>query len=154
MERRISVSMRVLQFLILVGLTISVQDSSADDAMVLVVDKDSPIENVSMLDIRKAYLAISVTIDGHAIHPLRRRDDERLNEIFLQSIMAMSHRSYERRLLSMMLKFGAPRPTEADDREELLNLLARGPYTIAYMWRIDADADSNVKTIKVLWQEP
>ena len=154
MERRISVSIRGLKFLILVGLTISIQDSMADDAVVLVADKDSPIETVSLLDIRKAYLAILVTIDGNAIQPLRRHDDDRLNQIFLQSTMAMSRRSYERRLLSLTLKFGLPRPMEVDDREGLRSLLASGPYAIAYMWRTDADADPNVKTIRVLWQEP
>lgn len=154
MERSFPVRMQVLQFLILVGLAVSVQTSSANEAMVLVADKDSPIENISMLEIRKAYLAISVTIVGHAIRPLRRRDDERLNQVFLQSIMAMSQRSYERRLLSLTLKFGVPRPMEVDDLEELFILLAKNPYTIAYMWRVDADANPNVKTIKVLWQEP
>ena len=154
MECNFPVRISLLQFVIFVGLTVASQKLRAEDAMVLVADKNSPIEDISILDIRKSYLAISVTIDNKTIRPLRRRDDQRLNQIFLQSILAMSQRSYERRLLSLMLKFGVPRPIEVDDRDELLTLLVGDPYAITYMWRSNADANPDVKTIKVLWQEP
>ena len=84
---------------------------------------------------------------------MRQRDDSRLNLIFLQSVIAMSQRSYERRLLSMMLRFGTPRPTEVDDRESLIEVLERNPHAIGYMWASDADSDRRVRKVKVLWQE-
>ncbi len=102
---------------------------------------------------RKIYFGISVSVDGHTIRALRRRDDERLNQIFLQSVIAMSQRSYERRLLSLALRFGTPRPVEIKSRDELLRLLAENPSTIAYMWKSNAEADPRVKIIRVLWQE-
>ena len=144
---------RVAKFLILIALVLSAQASWADSAVVLVTAKDSPIESISSLDIRKVYLGISVTLDGNAVRALRRRDDERLNQIFLQSVMAMTHRSYERRLLSLVLKFGTPRPPEVDSHEELLELLARNPSSITYMWKREAESDSRVRIIRVLWQE-
>ena len=153
MERGISVRVRVLQLLTLIALTFVAQASWADVAVVLVTHKDSPIQGISSLDIRKAYLGISVTVDRNTIRALRRRDDERLNQIFLQSVIAMSERSYERRLLSLVLKFGTPRPEEVDDSDELLESLVRIPSSIAYMWKDDAEADSRVRIIGVLWQE-
>ena len=153
MERRVSVRVRVAQFLIISALALTAATSRADDAVVLVTDKNSTIESISSLDIRKIYLGISVTNDGKVIRALRRRDDERLNQIFLQSVIAMSQRSYERRLLSLVLKFGTPRPVEVDDRDELLELLARHSSSIAYMWKSEAESDSSVKIIRVLWQE-
>jgi len=152
MECRISVSVRVAKLLMISTLVFTAAMSHADDAVVLVTDKDSTIESISSLDIRKAYFGISVTNNGNIIRALRRRDDERLNQIFLQSVIAMSQRSYERRLLSLVLKFGTPRPEEADDRNELLELLARNPSSVAYMWKSEADANPNVKIIRVLWQ--
>jgi hypothetical protein len=127
--------------------------SLADVAVVLVTSRDSPIQSISSLDIRKVYLGISVTTDGNTIRALRRRDDERLNQIFLQSVIAMSERSYERRLVSLMLKFGTPRPVEVDSSDELLESLVTIPSSIAYMWKSDAEADSRVRIIGVLWQE-
>jgi len=153
MECGISMRVCVSQSLIIIALTFIAQTSWADVAVVLVTHKDSPIQGISSLDIRKVYLGISVTVDGNTIRALRRRDDERLNQIFLQSVMAMSERSYERRLLSLVLKFGTPRPEEVGDSDELLESLVRIPSSIAYMWKSDAEADSRVRIIEVLWQE-
>lgn len=153
MERRVSVRVRVAQFLMISALALMAATSRADDVVVLVTSKDSTIESISSLDIRKIYLGISVSHDGNVIRALRRRDDERLNQIFLQSVIAMSQRSYERRLLSLVLKFGTPRPVEVDNHEELLNLLERNTSSIAYMWKSEAESDSSVKIIRVLWQE-
>jgi hypothetical protein len=153
MERCISVRFRVAQLLIIGALTLAAQASAEDAAVVLVIGKDSPIENISSLDMRKIYFGISVSIDGHTIHGLRRRDDERLNQIFMQSVIAMSQRSYERRLLSLTLKLGTPRPVEVDDRDELLRLLVESPSTLAYMWKSNAETDPRVRIIRVLWQE-
>ena len=153
MECCISVRVRISQLLILTALTFVAQMSLADVAVVLVTSRDSPIQSISSLDIRKVYLGISVTTDGNTIRALRRRDDERLNQIFLQSVIAMSERSYERRLVSLMLKFGTPRPVEVDSSDELLESLVTIPSSIAYMWKSDAEADSRVRIIGVLWQE-
>jgi hypothetical protein len=152
MEWRFSVRLRISHLLTFIVLMSAVQATIADVAVVLVTGKDSSIGTVSSLDIRKAYLGISVTLDGQTVRPVRRRDDEHLDEIFLQSVMAMSHRSYERRLLSLLLKFGTPRPEEVDDRAALLGVFAREPSSITYMWKSDAEADPQVRIIRVLWQ--
>jgi hypothetical protein len=150
MERGISVRIRIAQLLVVIA-TMFAALASADD-VVLVTGRNSPIESMSSLDIRKVYFGISVTVGGHTIRALRRRDDEQLNEIFLQSVIAMSQRSYERRLLSLTLKFGTPRPIQVRNREEMLRLLGEHPSTIAYMWKSNAESESRVKIIKALWQ--
>ena len=153
MERCVSVRFRFTQLLIISAMTLAAHASAEDAAVVLVTGKDSPIENISSLEMRKIYFGISVSVEGRTIRALRRRDDERLNQIFLQSVIAMSQRSYERRLLSLALRFGTPRPVEIKSRDELLRLLAENPSTIAYMWKSNAEADPRVKIIRVLWQE-
>lgn len=153
MERRLSVSADVSKFLLGLVLMLFLTESRADDVVVLVTGSDSPLSDISSLDIRKAYLGIAVSVGDNTLRPLRRAEDERLNLIFLQSVIAMSRKSYERRLLSMMLKFGTPRPVEVDSHEELVERLTRNRYGIAYMWKADADADARIKIIRVLWQE-
>jgi len=151
MERRVSVRVLLLSFVLLLAL--AVQECRAELAVVLVIDKNSPVNSISTLDIRKAYLGITVVVDGQIIRPLRSRHDDRLNQIFLQSIVAMSQRSYDRRLLSLLLKNGKPRPVEVDGHDKLLEMLTRRPSSIAYMWKSDADLDERIKIIKVLWRE-
>lgn len=153
MERRISVRVQLAKFLILVLIMLSAESSWAEATVVLVTGKGSPIEHISSLDIRKAYLGILVKIDEKTVHPVRRRDDKHLNQIFLQSVIAMSQRSYERRLLSLLLRLGTPRPVMVNDNDALVQMLTSRPIAIGYMWKSDAEADDRVRIIKVLWQE-
>jgi len=152
MECGISVRTRIAQVLVFFAMALTTHAFAEDDAVVLVTGHDSPIESISSLDVRKAYLGIAVTVGDNNIRALRRSDDEQLNQVFLQSVIAMSHRSYERRLLSLTLKFGTPRPVEVRDREELLKMLTENPSTIAYMWKSNAESDPRVKIIRALWQ--
>jgi hypothetical protein len=152
-EHGIPVRKLGVQLSLVMAMMLSVTASWASDALVLVTSSDSPIGDISSLDIRKTYLGISVTIAGSTVRPVRQQNDSRLNLIFLQSVIAMSQRSYERRLLSMMLKYGTPRPTEVDDREALIEMLERNPHAIGYMWESDARSDSRVRKVKVLWKE-
>ena len=144
MECRFPVRVAVPKLLLVLVLMLLLTESQADDAVVLVTGSESLVSDVSSLDTRKAYLGIAVPVGGNTLRPFRRGEDERLNLIFLQSVIAMSQKSYERRLLSMMLKFGMPRPVEVDSHEELVERLARNRYGIGYMWKVDADADSGV----------
>ena len=127
--------------------------ANAEPAVVLVTARDSRIESISMLDIRKAFLGIAVTVDGESLNAVRRNEDRQLDDIFLQSVVAMSRKSYERRLLSLALKFGTPRPLIADDAADQARILNERSPAISYMWRSEAEADSSVRILKVLWQE-
>jgi len=145
---------RSARLLVLVSLALMAQVSSAERAVVLITDKDSPIEDIITLDVRKAYLGVAVTVNGRTLRPLRLRDDDRLNQIFLQAVIAMSRKSYERRLLSLALKHGRPRPTEFSSRDELFRSIEENQFSIGYVWKSDAESDARIKIIKVLWQEP
>lgn len=152
MERCLSMRGRSAQVLIFIVVALLARTSSAEQAVVLVTSTDSAIVELTTLDIRKAYLGVAVSIDGKSINALRLRGDKRLNQIFLQSVLAMSEKSYERRLLSMALKFGRVRPTEASNVAELVESISTTPTSIGYMWKSDADLDARVKIIRVLWQ--
>ena len=123
------------------------------EQVVLVVGENSPIENLSSLECRKAYFGIVVRYDNQIIRPFRNSSDSQLSQIFLQSVVAMSERSYERRLFSLTLKSGRPRPKEFTDQDDLVRALREYPHSISYMWRSDAERSIGIKVIKLLWQE-
>jgi len=154
MECGVPVIPRRRQFLLALVLTLFMQTSWADREVVLVTGKDSAVSSLGALDIRKAFLGIAVLVDGEPVRAIRRRDDVRLNEIFLQSVMAMSQKSYDRRILSLALKYGTPRPDQVDDAAELASLLERSYAGIGYMWRADAENEDRVRIIGVLWRGP
>jgi hypothetical protein len=136
-----------------IGLAMSQQASAAERVVVLVTSNDCQMETISALDIRKAYFGIGVSYQGRAVRALRLKGDEQLKQIFFQSVVAMSEKTYERRLLLQLLKYGRPRPREFESAGDLTAALNEEPCSIAYMWRLEVNKHAGIKAIKVLWQE-
>jgi len=128
------------------------QQADAERAVVLITGDSCPIDTISTLDIRKAYLSVSVSVDGHTIRPFRLGGDDLLGQVFYQSIVAMSQKSYERRALSMALKYGTPRPAVFDDIDSAAEAVRRLECSVLYVWKEDADSLDGVRIIKLLWQ--
>ena len=135
-----------------IGLLVAAPGQAAD-SLVIVVRADSPIENLSNLELRKIYLGIALRLDDEVIRGLRNVSDEMLDRIFLQNIVAMSERTYQRRLLTFTLRYGRPRPPEVSDSEELLARLSADPYAISYMWKADAEDRKEIKILRAIWRE-
>jgi len=125
----------------------------AERQVVLVASATSPLHDLDSLELRKIYLGFPVKRDGHTVSGLRNTADEDLNRIFLQSVVAMSEKSYLRRMLSLPLRQGTPRPSEYGRPRRLLDALSRDPYSVTYMWKDTAALSPDVKTLRVLWQQ-
>jgi len=152
MERCVSVNQR-LQLLALVILVSMLSDSAhAERSVVLVMNADCPIESLTMLEVRKTYFGLMASHEKQTVRAYRLNSDEDLSGIFYQTVVAMSEKSYERRLLSMLLKYGTPRPQEFGDVEELVAAVRHSNCGIAYMWGEDAAAAEGIKSIRLLWQ--
>jgi len=141
-----------LTLLVMGAAMMMAQGALADHELVAVVSEESPITELDVLTIRKAYLGVGVSIDGSRIRPYRVGADARLNQIFMQSVIAMSERSYERRLLALTLKYGAPRPAQVDSPEQLVDALRSNPLAIGYLWREDAESASGIRVVRALWR--
>ena len=126
--------------------------AAAERHLVLVTGKDCPAEAVSMLDVRKAYLGIGVEIEGHPLRAFRLMAGGRIDEVFYQNVVAMSARSYERRMLSMTLKYGTPRPREFDSISTMVAEMVGTKCAIGYMWRQDVASYEGIKVVRLLWQ--
>jgi len=126
--------------------------AAAEEQLVLVTADSCPADEISMLDIRKAYLGIGVELQDRQIRAYRLVRNERIERIFFQNVVAMSQITYERRMLSLMLKYGTPRPREFTTTEALAEALQQQDCGIGYMWREQAVSYPGLKVIMVLWQ--
>jgi len=124
----------------------------AERSVVLVTNEQCAMESISILDIRKAYFGIAVSYQGILVRAFRITNDDELNRIFLQTVAAMSERSYEGRLRSMLLKYGTPRPQEFRDVGALVAVLRRSECGIATMWLDDITLEMGLRSIRLLWQ--
>ncbi len=145
-------SVRVL-LLCCIVILLSMEVAGADRQVVLVAASTSPLHNLDSLELRKIYLGFTVKRDDKIVKGLRYTEDKTLNSIFLQTVVAMSEKSYMRRLLFLPLRQGTPRPVEYEEFENLLKALSTNPYSVTYMWKDDAVRSSDVKILRVLWQQ-
>lgn len=127
--------------------------AAADRQVVLVAASTSPLHNLDSLELRKIYLGFTVKRGGKIVRGLRNTEDENLNSIFLQTVVAMSEKSYKNQLLSLALRQANPRPVKYDNFESLLDALSTRPYSVSYMWKENAVRSSKIKILRVLWQQ-
>ena len=153
MERCISVTRRFAHWLIVCIACLVAGAARSGESVVLVTAETCPLQGISTLDIRKAYLGVVVRVDGHQVRPILMRGDDRLEQVFYQSVVAMSKKSYERRRLSLALKYGTPRLAEFGDIAAVSGALQSEACAITYLWRRDAETIPGIKTIKLLWQD-
>jgi hypothetical protein len=152
-QRRISVTRRVPYWLIVCIACLVAGAAKPVESVVLVTAETCPVENISTLDLRKAYLGVAVSVDGHRVRPILMRGDDRLEQVFYQSVVAMSKKSYERRRISLALKYGTPRLAEFDKVSDVSRALQSDECAITYLWRRDVETIPGIKTIKLLWQD-
>jgi hypothetical protein len=127
--------------------------AAGERQVVLVAASTSPVHNLSSLELRKIYLGFTVKRDGKMVEGLLYTGDENLNRIFLQTVVAMSGKSYKNRLLSLTLRQGTPPPAKYDKYEDLVYALLTEPYSVSYMWEDDADRSSEIKILRELWHQ-
>ena len=126
--------------------------ASANDAVVLVTAEPDPDFSLVSLQVRKLFLGFTVLHDGNALRPVRNRSDDLLDKIFLQHVMAMSAETYERRLLSLSMQQGRPRPVEVNSGTELVEALFRIPHSVSFAWKSDIDDFPAIHAVRTLWR--
>jgi hypothetical protein len=127
--------------------------AAAEDSVVLIVSSDSPVERLESIDVRKLFLGLSVIHGNRPLRALRNSTDERLNQIFLQNVVAMSEATFERRLLSMTLQQGSPRPIVYYSKPALLAAVAADPSAVTIAWAADVTGNHRIRVLRVLWRE-
>ncbi len=153
MERSISMMRRsILSFFSVLLLCNIVGIASATDKKVVLVTS-AHMENLSLnrLEVRQLFLGGNVTKNGTRIVPIINDSDPLLYEIFLQKIVFMSARTYERRLISRVLHKGSQRIQFSSNLASFENSLITNPGWVSFMWESHARTLPGVIVIEELW---
>ncbi len=152
MERRVLLIIRrALLTLLLWGVWADALGGS--QAVVLVVGNNSAVVDMDPVTVRKLFLGLPVLINGHPLHPMRNRSDQRLDPIFLQQIVAMSQSAYDRQILIGVNRQGWLRPVELTTRAHVLETLYSDPNAVSFMWLHDVEHDPKIRVVRVLWTD-
>lgn len=101
--------------------------------------------------LRRIFLGMPVSANGKAISALRNTSDPLLNEIFLQKVVYMSERRYQRLLVSKTFRTGQIRPPNFKSHDNLVQALKTVPDSVSVMWERDAKNHTDLHVIQVLW---
>ena len=145
--------MRRLLLIVLLACGVLGPAHSASESVVLVVRADSPVADLSSVEVRKLFLGVPVLVDGKLLHPIRNRSDARLDDIFLQQIVTMSQEAYDRQILVGLNRQGWVRPAEAGSVVRVIEALYADPQAVSYMWRRDVEHNPRLKVLRILWSE-
>lgn len=126
---------------------------SASESVVLVVRADSPVRDLGSVEVRKLFLGVPVLVEGKLLHPIRNRSDTRLDDIFLQEIVAMTQEAYDRQILVGLNRQGWVRPSEVYSVSRVIEGLYADPQAVSYMWLRDVEHNPRLKVLRTLWGE-
>lgn len=127
--------------------------ASAPQSVVLIVRADSPVADLDSMTVRKLFLGLPVLVNGRPLHPVRNRADARLDQVFLQEIVAMSRTAYDRQTLTGLNRQGWLRPVEVESDEEALDKVRADANAVTFIWQRDLPTHMQVRVIRVLWSD-
>lgn len=139
----------------LVSAALFIQAGVADAAqghktLVLVSGSNMDIPPLTAEEVLFVFMDAPVVKNGVRLQPVLNESDQLLREVFLQKVMFMSWRHYQRRLVREAFSHGWPRPDVISDIPTLVQTLQSQPGTVTYMWESTAKS-LNVKVVQVLW---
>lgn len=122
-------------------------------SLLLVCDANSTLTYLSPTEIRRLFLNVPVVKDGVQLKPLRNVSDPHITNVFLQKVIFMSERSYKRKLLSRIFRYGGKNIPVYSNIAELKAELHLFPEAVTYMWSDQIEHDDGVKSLGILWDD-
>jgi hypothetical protein len=142
-----------LAFWTLLCLLLTAPQVTLAEALVLVVQGSSPIGSLETLDVRKAFLGLTVSAGGMPVQPLLNETQPDLHEAFLQHVVGLSDEAYRRRIDELLRQDGQQAPPSFKAQEKLLAELAANPYGVTYMWQSRASTLKQIRIVRILWHD-
>jgi len=125
--------------------------AETEKRLVLVTSVNSNISQLSTKELKRIYIGLSLKQNNQKIKPIRNHSDSFAHEVFLQNVIIMSSRIYERQLTTRALRKGSKRPDSESSHAKLVAHLNRETNSISYMWEHKALSDDSIRVIQPLW---
>lgn len=110
-------------------------------------------------ELRRLFLGMPVYRDGKKLSPLINKSEGFCYQVFLQSIVGMSEKRYERTLLSGFYRKGIATPMIYEDKNDLLSELKNQTTSITFLFdhgeensnNLSIDNDENLNVVQEIW---
>jgi hypothetical protein len=119
--------------------------------LVLVTHESSPVTALSAGEVRRVFMGLTLSIQQGPIRPIINESSDTLRTAFLQHVVGLSEKMYQRRRLSLELQQGVTRPQAIRDQKQLVERLRGTPTGISFMWRGDVQRIPELRILRVIW---
>lgn len=121
--------------------------------LVLVASSAADYKIPTLFEVRKLFFGYPIQRNNIPLNAIINKSNEAGYQIFLQKVIHLSARNYERRMLSKTFRTGSPAVQEVATLSALKNKLASNKFSVSVMWRKEVEQEPNLKIIQVLWKE-
>jgi hypothetical protein len=143
---------RLLPLALLLAL-VALPQTAAARTLVLITNATGSLQSLDAIEMRKLFLGLPVQQNGSLLRGLLNTSDEKIQDAFLQYIVAMSQSAYDRHVLTLFNTRGQPQLPQFASTAQLLSALAADPRAVSYAWQEDLNADPRIRVLRVLWHE-
>lgn len=145
---------KILLSLVIAIVTLAVTMTAVADReyrLVLVAKNNVDMKSFSPRDLRKIFLGNKVYQNNTRIVPLINKATPILDEVFLQKIVFMSKRHFNRQIMSNVYRRGLTKPKSYQSVDDAVRMLNEIPNTITYMWEETAEKHK-LTVIQLIWR--
>lgn len=125
--------------------------ANADDSGVLVAALDSPVQKISVLEIRRIYLGLEPSSDTRINRPVINLSDPILYKAFLENVMHMTESGYRRKTVKRIFRQGGEKIKQLKSQSALIEHLKNNKNDVAFMDLKTAQQSKEIKVVQVLW---
>jgi hypothetical protein len=142
---------KITSLLLLLSGCFAVTVANASDSGALVVAQDSPVQKISILEIRRIYLGLEPSADSHINRPVINLSDPVLYKAFLENVMHMTERGFRRKTVKRIFRQGGEKVKQLKSRAALIEYLKNNKNDVTFMDLKTAQRSKEVRVVQVLW---
>lgn len=142
---------KIISLLLLLSGCFAVTAANASDSGALVVAQDSPVQKISILEIRRIYLGLEPSADSHINRPVINLSDPILYKAFLKNVMHMTERGFRRKTVKRIFRQGGEKVKQLKSRSALIEYLKNNKNDVTFMDLKTAQQSKEVRVVQVLW---
>lgn len=128
-----------------------VMGNSDNHSAVLVCSKNSTIDALDILDVRRIFLGLQPVDKSQTIKPVINLTNKKLYKDFLKNVLHMTEDGYKRKIIKRVFRQGSDYIVEARTTEELIKQLTDNPDEISFITPEQARELENIRIVQTLW---
>lgn len=142
---------KVFILMLLCSSCFAASEVNAENSGVLVTAYDSPVQKISILEVRRIYLGLEPTEDSRIDRPIMNLSDPELYKTFLKDVMHMTENGFRRKTVKRIFRQGGEKIKQIKSHSALIKHLKNNKNDVAFMNLKTAQQSSEIKVVQVLW---